>query len=92
MQEKKAITPQLCWDCTHAVPSADGTRGCPWSIRAKPVPGWTAERVKFNAGHDYTYKIIGCPMFLRDGTPLPSSSHIIFHMLQPDRQAQAMPS
>ena len=32
----------LCWRCANAVPNADGSRGCPWSIDLKPVEGWDA--------------------------------------------------
>lgn len=34
----------LCWSCAHAVPSADGERGCSWSLRWEPVVGWEAVR------------------------------------------------
>lgn len=43
----------LCWKCENAVPSSDGTRGCPWSTQLKPVDGWDA----VESSHDH--KIYG---------------------------------
>lgn len=64
--------PTICWGCANAVPKIDEQtgkyiRGCEWSIRRKPVPGW--ETYCFV---DYTYKdgktlraysVKSCPKF-----------------------------
>ena len=43
MKKKDCVnTGTLCWSCANAVPSADGKRGCSWSIGLKPVKGWDA--------------------------------------------------
>ena len=34
----------LCWQCENAVPNHKG-RGCEWSRRFRPVPGWTAQEM-----------------------------------------------
>ena len=50
MEENKCIQKNssnyetLCWKCANAVPNADCTRGCPWSIDLKPVDGWNATK------------------------------------------------
>lgn len=70
----KSMT-NICFDCQKAC------GGCSWSeldpdtlkTRFKPVPGWTAEKVKYqtqaiNGGAKFcdTYHITACPEFVRD--------------------------
>lgn len=59
---------QPCWECAHSVPSRDGTRGCPWSLRFEPIPGWDALKTQCedeDGEKDTTYKISRCPNFKR---------------------------
>lgn len=62
-------TESLCWCCKHAVPDAEGERGCSWSVRHKPVKGWKiAESAKYKAGDGReiaSYKVSECPKFER---------------------------
>ena len=51
-----------CWACVNAVPSADGSRGCPWSRGLHPVPGWHAEKDEKTG----SYLVVGCPQFVAD--------------------------
>lgn len=56
----------ICWHCQNAVPKIfDGqyVRGCAWSIKKKPVPGWSAEK---NVLEDkITYRVHECPRFCK---------------------------
>lgn len=55
----------LCWDCTKA-----GVKGCAWSKRFEPVPGWKAERVmRPDVRGGETFHVISCPEFEQDRTP-----------------------
>lgn len=59
----------LCWSCQNAVPSADGRRGCEWSISKKPVEGWTAQESWQTAIHGEklrSYKVLSCPKYKED--------------------------
>lgn len=58
----------ICFDCQNAVPNAETGRGCPWSERFEPVPGWTAEltTVNRNWNSSPTYAITDCPLFIPD--------------------------
>ena len=58
----------ICIDCQNAVPNAEKGRGCPWSERFEPVPGWTAEltMVNKNWNSGMTYEITDCPLFIAD--------------------------
>lgn len=62
-------TESLCWCCKHAVPDAEGERGCSWSISHKPVKGWKiAENAKYKTadGREIpSYKVSECPKFER---------------------------
>lgn len=62
-------TESLCWCCKHAVPDAEGKRGCSWSIRHEPVKGWKiVESAKYKAGDGReitSYKVSECPKFER---------------------------
>lgn len=59
---------QLCWQCRHGT---NPENRCPWTAvdyermqpRFEPVPGWTAERIKYNGAETYTIK--ACPLFER---------------------------
>mgnify|MGYP005756871875 CR=1 FL=1 len=62
----------LCWSCANAVPSADGERGCPWSLEGKPVEGWSARRrdiqlqspkKKDKARSVESYLVVACPLY-----------------------------
>ena len=62
----------LCWSCAKAVPSADGERGCPWSLKGKPVEGWSAIRrdlrlqspkKKDKASSVESYLVVACPLY-----------------------------
>lgn len=55
---------QLCWSCANAVPSEETGRGCEWSARLEPVPGWTATRSE--KGYGGTWKITKCPKFVQE--------------------------
>ena len=62
---------QLCVRCGHAVPSADGICGCPWSLDLLPVDGWTARRVlhpPYRKGGlpIESFEVIKCPLFIPD--------------------------
>ena len=67
----------LCWRCGNAVPSADGTRGCPWSTVGRPVEGWSAIRrdIRFQRSKQKkdqpgkrleSYLVVECPQFLAE--------------------------
>jgi len=59
----------LCWSCQNAVPSADGKRGCEWSIKKQPVEGWTAVekwQAAMRGGQMRCYKVISCPKYKED--------------------------
>ena len=59
----------LCWSCQNAVPSADGRRGCEWSIFKRPVEGWTAQeswQTGIHGGRLRSYKVISCPKYKED--------------------------
>lgn len=62
----------LCWSCANAAPSADGERGCPWSLEGKPVEGWSAIRrdirlqnpkKKENVRSVESYLVVACPLY-----------------------------
>ena len=62
----------LCWSCVHAAPSADGERGCPWSLKGEPVDGWSAIRrdirlqnpkKKENVRSVESYLVVACPLY-----------------------------
>lgn len=79
-EQDARFKPTLCWRCQNAVP--DGTHGCPWSEKEKPVPGWNAEQNNLlqqyywrgkTASHYVTsYRVIDCPLFVPD---LPRKDH-----------------
>ena len=60
--------PTICWDCRNAVPGED--RGCSWSKKGKPVPGWDAQRRDVMSydrhGSTYveSYVVRACPEFI----------------------------
>ena len=59
---------KLCETCQNA------TGGCNWSKNLTPVPGWTAELVKYQgAVVSRTYHITACPEYipLKHRTPYP---------------------
>lgn len=67
----------ICWNCNNAVPNAEGTNGCEWSLMLEPVPGWEAipskiiSRYQDNYGKKHTrllksYTVISCPRFKKD--------------------------
>lgn len=68
--KNKTSSDTICWHCKHAVPKIeDGkyTKGCEWSIKHEPVPGWIT-----NACVDYrypngkivkSYSVKSCPKF-----------------------------
>ena len=70
------ITETICWQCANAVPSSDGSRGCPWSRSFQPVPGWSVRKRKIsvcrwvNKKNVYvkieTYHVKKCPLFVPD--------------------------
>lgn len=68
--QDKALS--LCWYCANAVPSADGSRGCSWSVEGNPVEGWKAKKQKIKARSGRGTRVIDtffvrrCPEF-RDG-------------------------
>ena len=67
-ESAKGSAQQPCWECEHAVPDSEGTRGCPWSRSFSPVPGWDAIKTQPEGSadeKDASYKIIRCPMFKR---------------------------
>ena len=54
----------ICWKCRHALPKivrAHYIRGCEWSIKHQPVPGWDAE--KKIVEDRLSYKVHKCPKF-----------------------------
>lgn len=60
----------LCWKCQNAVPNMHG-RGCEWSRRFKPVPGWDADEEEMCMSedpprYDTSYFVRSCPKFLAD--------------------------
>ncbi len=59
------IKETLCWSCANAC------GGCEWSQKkAKPVPGWTAEKTKIRLDKGKTsesYLVIKCPKYKPDG-------------------------
>lgn len=61
---QKSIKPtvSLCWMCKNAVP--DGTLGCSWSRKLKPVEGWYAKTDKIGT------LVIACPEFINDGSKI----------------------
>ncbi len=56
----------LCWSCANAC------GGCEWSQKkAKPVPGWTAEKTKIRLDKGKTmdsYFVTECPKYRPDGS------------------------
>ena len=52
----------LCLSCINAVPDLEG-HGCSWSVSAKPVKGWTAQKSEKADGG--SWRIIKCPEFKR---------------------------
>lgn len=60
------MMPHLCWSCENAVPDKHG-RGCPWSRKLQPVPGWIAKKTNKSADGDSCH-IIGCPLYAPDGS------------------------
>lgn len=59
--------PNICFDCQNSVPNGED-RGCPWSERLEPVPGWTAKKIVRDINwHPFeTYEITACPLFVAD--------------------------
>lgn len=57
---------QLCWTCERA---CGGENGCEWSNFLRPVPGWTAKKIKKKDSMRYTetYHIEECPKYINDG-------------------------
>lgn len=53
----------LCWDCAKATDDV-----CPWVDAGMPVPGWwaTPSKVKTCGVYSDSYRVIKCPMFVRD--------------------------
>ena len=54
------------------MPSADGERGCPWSLKGEPVEGWSAIRrdirlqspkKKDKARSVESYLVVACPLY-----------------------------
>ena len=76
MGKPTRITETICWQCANAVPSSDGSRGCPWSRSFHPVPGWSAKKKRIsvcrwvNKKNVYvkieTYHVKKCPLFVPD--------------------------
>lgn len=68
--ERKHCDGTLCWHCQNSVPSADGSKGCEWSLYLQPVPGWDAiprtirNRVKKGESSiTKSFHVISCPRF-----------------------------
>lgn len=68
--ERKHCDGTLCWHCQNSVPSADGSKGCEWSLYLQPVPGWDAiprtirNRVKKGESSiTKSFHVIFCPRF-----------------------------
>ena len=65
----------ICWSCRNAVPG--GQRGCSWSERLTPVPGWRAIRSGNNEFD--TWCVLDCPEYVPDqsekkgGEPVPEN-------------------
>lgn len=62
---------QLCWTCLNAVPNAEAGRGCEWSTKFEPVPGWEAEEQQMRAIYRggprvTTYRVRGCPKYRQE--------------------------
>lgn len=56
----------ICWKCQNAVPRVEGgvyVKGCRWSIKHKPVEGWTAEERTLE--DLVTYNVRSCPKFIK---------------------------
>ena len=56
----------LCWECAHAAPLVDGSRGCPWSEDIVPVPGWIADRRDISQNPEHSresYFVHECPLY-----------------------------
>ena len=56
---------QLCWSCQQAVPAKRTGRGCEWSVKAQPVPGWIAEPIQKPA-IGLTWLVRACPKYEPD--------------------------
>lgn len=54
----------MCWCCEHSIPTADGKRGCEWSLKRKPVEGWKADKHKHSDG-TVSFNVRTCPSFKR---------------------------
>lgn len=51
----------LCWDCQRAAgPKEDR---CSWSLKLRPVDGWTAKKSRIIEG---SYHVKKCPLFIPD--------------------------
>lgn len=59
----------LCWRCRHAVPSIfEENKGCSWSRRFEPIPGWEAREVFYTRDDEKIpggYLVKSCPEFER---------------------------
>lgn len=51
----------ICWSCVHSLPNPQRGRGCSWSVKHKPVEGWTAEQTNVNGR--VSYRVIKCPKY-----------------------------
>lgn len=67
----------LCENCQNAVPNADSSRGCNWSMYFKPVEGWNAVPTIIRQGQydsfgtkkmktTHSFHVIDCPEFIHD--------------------------
>ena len=60
---KKMLSVQECQLCTYC---ARASALCSWTRWDEPVEGWEAEQTLGPDGKPYSYKIIKCPLFLKD--------------------------
>lgn len=69
MKRQNQYRETLCWSCQNSVPGQSG-RGCAWSVQAKPIQGWQAERTyhpdaKKHKGYA-SYLVTRCPEYRRE--------------------------
>lgn len=66
------ISKTLCWRCAHAVPNPLLGLGCSWSMKFKPIKGWTATKTPSRRVGDNiikeSYTVIDCPKFQEEMT------------------------
>lgn len=59
-RRRKLNRESICLGCINSVPCVEDRRGCEWSIRYMPVPGWKAVKT------GTSYLVSACPKYRKD--------------------------